>query len=108
MDAAYAAEVVRALNERDVHDVAIVFDCFLIPDLLESDVLLEDALTAAGRPWFERLEPVYVLFLRYLGEHTEYGPIVQGWYDAWKRRKEKKDWPRFRIKTETTYEEARV
>jgi hypothetical protein len=109
MDAAYAAEVVRALNERDVRDVAIVFDCFLIPQsgsLLETDMLLEDAMRAAGRPWFERLEPVYMLFLHYLSEHIEYGSIVQGWYDTWKRRRGRKDWPVFRFKTETTYGEA--
>jgi hypothetical protein len=73
-DAAFAAEVVRALNERDVRDLAIVHDCFLIPQMGgEERDLLEDAVSAAGRPWFERLEPVYALFERYLGDDAATG-----------------------------------
>jgi len=103
-DAAFAAEVVRALNERGVRHLAIVHDCFLIPQMGGEEVeLLEDAVAAAGRPWFVRLEPVYALFERYLGDDADYGPIVRGWREAWQRRKECEDWPKFRVKRETTY-----
>jgi len=104
-DAAFAAEVVRALNERDVRDLAIVHDCFLVPQMggKERD-LLEDAVSAAGRPWFERLEPIYALFERYLGDDADYGAIVHGWREAWEKRRTSGDWPEFRVKRETTYE----
>jgi hypothetical protein len=106
-DAAFAAEVVRALNERDVRDVAIVHDCFLIPQTRgDEDEVLADAICAAGRPWLERLEPIYRLFERYLGDDAQYGPIVRGWREAWEKRKGCADWPKFRVKPETTYEEV--
>jgi hypothetical protein len=110
LDAAFAAEVIRALNAAEVHDVAIVHDCFLVPEDAR-EILIgavggqRSALSAAGEAWLQRLRPFYELFERYLGEDREYGPIVRGWRALWEQRVANEDWPTFRVKPELLFEE---
>jgi hypothetical protein len=100
LDAAFAGCVVELLVERGVRDFAIVHDCFLVP--ADAEEVLTQAIIDAARPWFLSLGPVYDLFDRYLDGHPIWAERVRTWRTIWETRKAAGDWPKFRVKAETT------
>jgi hypothetical protein len=106
LDAAFAGHTIEQLDALGVRNIVAINDCFLVP--ADARAELDEAVRRAGKPWFERLEPFYEVFGRYLGDDPQYGPRVRAWRERWEDRKRKvasgeDTWPQFLMKTETTF-----
>jgi len=105
LDASFAAHVVLALRARDVRDIVIVNDCFLVPS--DARPLLEMALEDAAKPWMVGLGPFYRTFEEYLAHDPVWGQAVRKWRTSWETRLAgcragTERWPKFTFKDETT------
>jgi hypothetical protein len=134
IDAAFAAAVVKLLNDAGVRDVTSIHDAFLVPRSQEAELV--EVLGVPGKSpgrvgplWLPMLETVYDFFEGYLPDgyvhelnvgtkarpvsrRVEAGDTVRAWRKAWERRLAdcravRVAWPVFRTKSEgATFERS--
>jgi len=59
LDALFAACVIRELRRRGVENIVSIHDCWYVPRTPDAFILLQEAVRAAGEPWFSALECVF-------------------------------------------------
>jgi len=98
LDALFAAYVLLELHRRGVRNIVSIHDAWYIPETPDARKVLQDALCAAGEPWFRALGDVY----KYLESYLKPSPNPD-WWDMliearrkWDQALERHDWPMFR------------